>query len=163
MINIIRLDERLIHGQVATKWAKAFPIDSILVVDDDVIKDPLSIKTLQMAAMSISGVKCFIKGTEDALAILCDTRCKNRKIMVVCRKLDTVLELAEKANDIAEINLGNYGRMMMSETPRTKYFDNLLFNEEETQIAKKITELQIPVFYQGIPELAKTDLKGWFK
>jgi mannose/fructose/N-acetylgalactosamine-specific phosphotransferase system component IIB len=162
MVNMLRLDERLIHGQVATMWVKTYPIDSLLVVDDDTVKDPLSIKTLQMAAMSIQGVKTFIKSTEDALKILCDPRCETRKVMVVCRQLKTTLEIAEKAPHVAEINLGNYGRMMLSDTPRKTYYSNLLFNEEEAAVAKKITELPIEVYYQATPDTAKINLRGVF-
>ena len=33
MINLIRIDERLVHGQVAFAWSVAYPSDAILVMD----------------------------------------------------------------------------------------------------------------------------------
>jgi mannose/fructose/N-acetylgalactosamine-specific phosphotransferase system component IIB len=163
MVELLRLDERLIHGQVATKWVKAYPIDSLLVVDDEVVKDVMSMKTLQLAAMSLENIKTFFKNTEDALKILQDPRCKTRKVMVVARNLDIVLRLAKEAPDVQEINLGNYGRMTQSTLPRQRYFDCLALNEEEVRLAKKISELGIICYYQSTTDTGKTNLVNYFK
>ena len=34
MIKWVRLDERMIHGQVATKWSRTLGVDRIVVADD---------------------------------------------------------------------------------------------------------------------------------
>ena len=40
-IVLIRVDDRLVHGQVMTSWLKATNANKIMVVDDDVAADPL--------------------------------------------------------------------------------------------------------------------------
>ena len=40
-IRLTRIDDRLIHGQVATVWSKATGIERILVVSDEVANDEL--------------------------------------------------------------------------------------------------------------------------
>lgn len=35
MIALLRIDERLIHGQVATSWSKALDIDTIVCASDE--------------------------------------------------------------------------------------------------------------------------------
>ena len=39
MIKHIRIDNRLIHGQVATTWCKDYAIESAIIVDNDVAND----------------------------------------------------------------------------------------------------------------------------
>jgi PTS system mannose-specific IIB component len=39
MIKLIRLDERLIHGQVAIRWSKYLGVDRILVLNDEAAKN----------------------------------------------------------------------------------------------------------------------------
>lgn len=163
MISLLRLDERLIHGSVAVKVAKGYPCDSILVVDDEVVNDPLSIKTLQMASMSIGNVKTFIKNTDEALKILCDPRAESRKIIVICRKIDALYKIACTAPCIEEINFANYGLMLISKKKRTKYFKTLLLDEDEVALAKKVVDLGKPTFYQFTPQDPKTNLAGFFK
>lgn len=33
MITLARVDERLIHGQVAYSWTKAYPSDAVIAID----------------------------------------------------------------------------------------------------------------------------------
>ena len=40
-------------------------------------------------------VKCFVMTVEDALKVLNDPRCKDRKLFVVVRKIDELLERGE--------------------------------------------------------------------
>ena len=38
-INVLRIDDRLIHGQIVTKWIKDANADMITVVDDKAAKN----------------------------------------------------------------------------------------------------------------------------
>lgn len=49
-IRLVRIDDRLIHGQVATVWAKVTKVNRILVVSDEVAKDTLRKTLLKQAA-----------------------------------------------------------------------------------------------------------------
>ena len=42
MIKHIRIDNRLIHGQVAAAWKNNIGADAIIVCNDDVAKDPIT-------------------------------------------------------------------------------------------------------------------------
>ena len=55
MIKMIRLDERLIHGQVATKWSRLLDVDRILVADDEAAENEIVKKSLMMAALAAAG------------------------------------------------------------------------------------------------------------
>jgi len=46
---LVRIDDRLIHGQVALGWSRAKGIDTILAVDDVVAKDKFQCSLLKMA------------------------------------------------------------------------------------------------------------------
>ena len=54
----IRIDDRLIHGQVAYAWTVAYKSEAIMVIDNEIAKDKFQISLLQMACPA--GVKCFI-------------------------------------------------------------------------------------------------------
>ena len=49
MIKMLRIDERLIHGQVAVVWSKALSITHIIVANDDVVNNELQITSMKMA------------------------------------------------------------------------------------------------------------------
>lgn len=49
MFKLLRLDERLIHGQVAFAWTNSLSADCILVANDGVAKDKLRATSLKLA------------------------------------------------------------------------------------------------------------------
>ena len=59
MIKLLRVDERLIHGQVAFAWTNSLKADCILIVNDAVAADKLRSTSLKMAAPA--GVKFVVK------------------------------------------------------------------------------------------------------
>lgn len=157
MIDFLRLDERLIHGQVAQAWTKVVKFDTLLVIDNVSAKDDFLTKTLYMAAPA--GTKTFVMTVDQALGVLCDPRCKERHIFAVVRKLDELYEIASKAPDIAEINIANYGKLVPSRNERKSYTANLFLDEEEHAILKKVLDLGLPANIQMTPTSEKTELK----
>ena len=53
MITVARIDERMIHGQVAYAWPVAYKSDAILAVDDEIAKDAFQKSLLEMAAPKV--------------------------------------------------------------------------------------------------------------
>ena len=51
-IKMIRIDDRLIHGQIVTAWAKNLQIKKIWIADDGVAKDDFIKGVMQMVAPS---------------------------------------------------------------------------------------------------------------
>ena len=61
----MRIDARLIHGQVMTAWMKTLPATQIIVIDDKVAKDDFMLFVLQNAAPS--GLKVIALTEDEAL------------------------------------------------------------------------------------------------
>ena len=72
MIVFFRIDERLIHGQIAIKWSKYTNADRIVVANDAAAASPIIQKSLKMAAPA--GIKTTIKTVDDAIKLLNDPR-----------------------------------------------------------------------------------------
>jgi fructoselysine/glucoselysine PTS system EIIB component len=49
MIRLLRVDHRLLHGQVAVSWSQNLDIDAILIANDDVPMDELRKTTIKLA------------------------------------------------------------------------------------------------------------------
>lgn len=58
MITVARIDERLIHGQVAYAWTVEYKSQAVMVIDDEVAKDAFEKTLLEMACPK--GLKCFL-------------------------------------------------------------------------------------------------------
>ena len=66
-IVLIRVDDRLVHGQVMTSWCKATNANKIMVVDDGVAAEPL--------------MKTVLKGVVPAQISWGSSRSKRRSIV----------------------------------------------------------------------------------
>lgn len=51
MIQMIRVDYRLLHGQVAVSWTSALGADCILLVSDTVLNDKLRLQALSLESL----------------------------------------------------------------------------------------------------------------
>jgi PTS system mannose-specific IIB component len=79
MISLVRIDDRLIHGQVAVVWTKHLGVNRILVANDQIVHN--DVQKIRMAAPDTA--KCGIMALEDAADVLNDPRSETMKIMVI--------------------------------------------------------------------------------
>lgn len=133
----LRLDERLLHGQVTTTWIRYLGISHIIICDDEVVNDKNQCNLLKMSVPD--GVKMVIKSVDKTTSMLNDERCKNIKILVICANLENVMKLVENCKEIKDVNLANYGfQSDMHSKTNIMLTSNLSVNEEEREIVKKL-------------------------
>jgi mannose/fructose/N-acetylgalactosamine-specific phosphotransferase system component IIB len=63
-IVLVRIDDRLIHGQIVQGWLKAVDVDVVLIASDTVSQDET--QQILMAMAIPSNVKLVIENLEDA-------------------------------------------------------------------------------------------------
>lgn len=148
MIKMVRIDDRLIHGQVAVVWSKQLDIDRIVVANDSVANNPVQISTLKMAAPS--GIKCNIMTVADACDVLSDPRSKNMKVLVITNNPKDARAVCENASDIELFDVGNYG-LVAGAAGKRKIADTFYVDDEDTENLKAIVALGIPSVYQLLP------------
>lgn len=163
MIQLFRIDERLIHGQVAIKWSRHTGVDHIVVANDQAASSPITQKTLKMAAPA--GVKTAIKSVADAITLLSDPRCETMKILVLVSCPEDAMQLVENITGIPYINVGNYGRVAPAKPgmKRVRYGKNIYCDESEAQTFKKLLGSGLKCIYQTTPEEPAEDLSRIFE
>ena len=68
MIKCLRVDHRLLHGQVAFSWTSHLSADCILIACDAVMNDEIRKASIKLAKPQ--GVKLVIKNIEDSIAAI---------------------------------------------------------------------------------------------
>jgi PTS system mannose-specific IIB component len=156
----MRLDERLIHGQVATKWSKLLGVDRILVADDTAANNEIIKKSLMMAAPE--ECRTVITTVDGAIKLCNDPRAAGLKILLIVSSLDNLLRLAKEVRDIKKINIGNYGRIVEKKgnESRKSYTSNLYLYDAEVEILKQVMATGIECVVQTIPDDMPKSLKS---
>lgn len=110
MIKHVRIDNRLIHGQVAAAWKNNIGADAIIVCNDDVAKDPIQKMVLPMAAQ---GSKVLVFSIDELVEY--DQQNLQETKFVICKFASDCLALLEKGLVIEEVNVGNQAPVINTE------------------------------------------------
>jgi PTS system mannose-specific IIB component len=110
----MRIDNRLIHGQVTTTWVGSIGAAYLVVTNDKVSKDPVQKLLLPQAAR---GVPTKVLSIADTLAFVNSEEGQKQKIMIVAKFPSDALQLLDGGLKPAEINVGNQAPL-----PGTKFF-----------------------------------------
>lgn len=163
MITLFRIDERLIHGQIAVKWTRHYNIDRIIVANDHAASNQLIQNSLRMAAPQQA--KTAIVSIERAIELIQDPRSMERRILVLVDNPFDALKITSVFKEISEINVGNYGRIGKEEVLRTRkrYSRNVYCNHEEIQCFLKLADSNIRLYYQVVPDEVAIDMKDLLK
>ena len=105
MIEVLRVDDRLLHGQVAVSWTRHYKVDVILVANNHLITD----KDMQVAfrLATPSGVTLSMKSLQGAVNVINNPKHAMRKIMVITKDLNDAKFVCEQTNGaIKDILLG---------------------------------------------------------
>ena len=86
MIVLLRIDHRLLHGQVAFSWTKSISTDCILIASDTVVQDELRMTALRVSKPN--GVKLVMKNIEDSLKALNSGVTDKYKLMILCENIE---------------------------------------------------------------------------
>lgn len=105
-IRLVRIDDRLIHGQVATVWTKHTNVNRILVVSDEVAKDEL--RKLLLVQAAPLGVKVNVIPVYKLIELARDVRmlADNSKLMLLFTNPGDVRRVVDAGIFIETINVG---------------------------------------------------------
>lgn len=158
MANILltRIDNRLIHGQVATQWNSTVGSNLILVANDKVAGDKMRQGLMDMAAPSGVATRYFtIEKTIEIIHKAAD----RQKIFIICEDPEDVLKLVEGGVPIKKVNIGN---MHMSEGKR-QVATSVAVDEADVKAFKKLQEKGIELEIRRVPTMAAEDIQKLFK
>ena len=110
MIKLTRIDDRLVHGQVAFTWTPALGVDCLIIANDKVAKDEFMKMTLGLAKPA--GTKLLIKSIADAITYLNDEKSRGSKILLL---INSVKDAYTIANDVPEIKSINFGGIRLKD------------------------------------------------
>jgi mannose/fructose/N-acetylgalactosamine-specific phosphotransferase system component IIB len=136
MIKHLRIDNRLIHGQVAVTWMRRINADAIVVVNDDVAKDriqqmalPLAARDAKVLVLSHEGLQKLVQEHPDM------------SLFVIAKFPTDALRILESGLEVGEVNVGNAAPIA-----GTKYImvekKSIAATKEDAEVYRKIAELR---------------------
>ncbi|MDH2924117.1 PTS system D-mannose-specific IIA component (Man family) /PTS system D-mannose-specific IIB component (Man family) [Nicoletella semolina] len=104
VIGLARIDDRLIHGQVATRWTKESRVSRIVVVNDDVAKD--QVRSSMLKSVAPPGVTAHVVGIEKMIRVYNNAEYADERMMLLFTNPTDVVRLMEAGVEFKSINIG---------------------------------------------------------
>lgn len=149
-LNLLRIDERLIHGQIITSWLTKSRADTILIVDNFIPQDTLQCDLLAIATPPATGLK-IMSVRDAAIYINSDI---NASLLLLLKTPMVVAELISEGVCVDEVNVGNMG----SKSDRTRFATTLWLTSQEKQAFNQLISMGKKVKLQVLPTDSPTDL-----
>ncbi len=148
MIKMLRIDERLVHGQVALIWSRNLGVNRIIVVNDKAANDPIQTASLKMATPDT--MKAIVLTREKAKQMFADPRVQALDVLIVVNNPQDARFVTEHLAGIPRVNIGNFGRVGTAD--KKQYTDNLRLSDQDVADLQAIEDSGITVNYQIVPD-----------
>lgn len=152
-IKLARIDDRLIHGQVVTVWAKEANADRIIVVSEEVDKDPVRKTLVRQAAPP--GIKVNVVDVEKAVKVYNNPKYKDVKVFYLFTNPIEVKELVDKGVSLKSINIGG----VQYQDGRKQVTKAVFLTEKEAQALTYLDEQGIELDGRIVASDPKIDFK----
>ena len=100
-----RVDDRMVHGIVATDWIPSLNATRAMVIDDAASKNDIMKTSIKMATPG--GVASSVIDHEKAVTNIANNKYANQRVFCVFRTIESAYELFKAGVEIPKLNLGN--------------------------------------------------------
>lgn len=149
-IELTRIDNRLLHGQVAVTWSHHANANIIVVVNDEVAEDETAKNLMAMSAGNMASRFFSVQKTIDVI----HQASPDQRIFLVVRNPQDVLRLVEGGVEIKELNIGN----MHFEEGKRQIHITVSVDDKDMETFGKLKDLGVNMTIQRTPSEEKLDV-----
>ncbi|PAV28385.1 PTS sugar transporter subunit IIB [Virgibacillus profundi] len=145
MIIKMRIDDRLLHGQVAYSWKSALSYEAIVIADDNAANDEVRKMALKMS--NPDGVRLAIRSVEDAAKLVKNPKLQAMKVFVIFSNPKAAYDFIEKIDEKPVLNIGG----MQKQDDKVLLSPAVYVSKEDISYLDKIQEKNIEIEVRQVP------------
>ena len=149
-IKMVRIDYRMIHGQIVAKWIKFRPVDRLILADDELVDDPFMGDIYKMA---VPQKEVDIVKLADIQAVLDK---KDDTVMVIFKNVKSAYTAIKRGLTLPELNVG----AVQNAEDRKPVSQGISLSKDEYVMLKELRDSGLNVYLQPIPENDPIDLNS---
>ena len=151
----VRIDDRMIHGQVATQWSGRLNATRIMVINDSIVNDDMRKTVVRLAAPA--NVSTSILSRQKALTNIKNGKYKGQRVLLICVSPVDVNYLIDNGLPIKSVNVGNLAQRDGTERIRP----SVNVTPEEKDAFKKLIDRGVEVTVIPTPQSPTVYLKDY--
>ncbi len=146
-VSLVRVDDRLIHGQVVHAWIGFSKAKYLVIADDIAATDKTQQLMLRLAAPKT--IKLEIQSLSDAVNFISNH--EEDTIFLIVRNPENLLKMMNMGLVIKEVNLGNIS-MTKSQTGRKMLLKNIHVDQNDVDCLKGIASKGVDIYIKLVPD-----------
>lgn len=155
MISLIRIDDRLIHGQVATQWVASVSANTIMIVDDETANNEFTAMVCKgMAPLHVEVFVCTMEEAAEKLGAI--DRDQNRRAIVLVKTPGVLLQLIDRGIPMKKIIVGGMGKR----GDRKNFYKSIHVSDGEIEDFREIIKRKIELYVQMVPSDSAISVSG---
>lgn len=151
-IKFIRIDDRLIHGQIVTAWIKSYQAKKVIIVDDIVAKDSFLIDVMNM--VKPSGIKLEVVTGEEFASKLPDYESETLNSIILVKTPESAKTCFDAGLKLDSLNVGGMG----AKDGRKQIYRNVSASDAEVDILMELKARGIDTYFQATPNDKKVEV-----
>lgn len=155
VIGLARIDDRLIHGQVATRWTKETHVSRIIVVSDEVAAD--SVRKTLLTQVAPPGVSAHVVDVAKMIRVYNNPKYAGERVMLLFTNPTDVERIIEDGVEITSINIGG----MAYRQGKTQVNNAVSLDQQDIEAFRKLNARGIELEVRKVssdPKLKMMDL-----
>lgn len=157
MVELLRVDDRLLHGQVAYAWCKNLTVNLIVIANDEVTKEQAAKNAFALSKPA--GVNLVISTVEKTIAFLNSAKAQKYSALVLVKSVADAAALAKGCEGIDAINVGG----IREHGDSLRYTNAVCLDATDEEAIKDLAADGVLVYAQQVPADGKTDLAAMIK
>lgn len=158
-IVLARIDDRLIHGQVITKWSKGLNCNAIFVIDDLIAKDEVMKNVYEMSAATY-GLTIKVFTVAEAVLKWTESKFGKYRAILLFKNIDTAKEAITKGLPIKKLNIGGIAKKPDS----TFIIPSVALTKSDLMNLKELNQIYgVEIIFQTLPDTKKVNLDSALK
>jgi hypothetical protein len=156
-VKFLRIDSRLIHGQVAGSWVNHVGPDTLIAASDAAAKDELR-KTL-LLQVGPASARTNVLDIAKTVRVYYNPDYKGMRTMIVVETPMDALALIEAGVKVDEVNVGG----VTFKEGMTLITEAVSVNDEHIAAYKALDDLGVKMTLQQVPNSSRTDMMSKLK
>ena len=141
-LNMVRVDYRMVHGQIVAKWIKFRPVDRLILADDSLVDDPFMGDIYRMAVPDREVDIIKLGDVQTAIDR------KNDTVLLIFKDVASAYTVYKNGLQLPELNVG----AVQNSAQRKAVVQGVALTVEEYEKLSEMKAEGVNVFLQPIPE-----------
>lgn len=145
MISLVRVDDRLLHGQIICSWVPYLNADSLLVASDEAAADSLSREII--SSCGCEGCEVTVRGVSEAVTEVSGPNLGGKRVILIVADLKDAMRVYDGGVRFKALNIGNLHHM----DGGRKLSPSVIIDSADEGILERFRSLGVDIDIRSVP------------